>query len=109
MAFDKRALQQAQAQAQKMMQNAQKMQEDLHSRSFEGTSGGGAVTAMMNGKFELTAIKLTPEVVDPDDVGMLEDLILAACRDAFEKVSEAQSKMTESLMGGMGLPPGFSF
>ena len=109
MAFDKRALQQAQAQAQKMMQNAQKMQEDLHNRSFEGTSGGGAVTAAMSGKFELTAIKLTPEVVDPEDVGMLEDLILAACRDAFEKVSEAQAKMTESLMGGMGLPPGFSF
>ncbi len=109
MAFDKRALQQAQAQAQKMMQNAQKMQEDLHNQSFAGTSGGGAVTATVSGKFELTAIKLTPEVVDPEDVGMLEDLILAACRDAFEKVTEAQAKVTESLMGGMGLPPGFSF
>jgi DNA-binding YbaB/EbfC family protein len=109
MAFDKRALQQMQAQAQKMMQNAQKMQEDLHNRTFEGTSGGGAVNVTMNGKFEVTALKLTPEVIDPEDVGMLEDLILAAFRDAFEKVSEAQAKMSESLMGGMGLPPGFSF
>jgi nucleoid-associated protein EbfC len=105
MAFDKRALQQMQQMQAKMM----KLQEDLQSSSFEGSSGGGAVAVTMSGKFELTAIKLTPEVVDPEDVSMLEDLILTACRDAFDKVTEAQAQMTSSLLGGMKLPPGMSF
>jgi DNA-binding YbaB/EbfC family protein len=97
-----KALQQMQA---KMM----KMQEDLQNSTFEGTSGGGAITVTMSGKFEVTAIKLEPEVVDPADVGMLEDLITAACHDAFEKVNEAQAKMMTALTGGMKLPPGMGF
>jgi DNA-binding YbaB/EbfC family protein len=109
MAFDRRALQQMQQMQNRMLQNVQKMQEELHNSTFEGSSGGGAVTVTMSGRFEVTAIKLTPEVVDPEDVSMLEDLILAACHDAFEKVSEAQQKMTSSIMGGLNLPPGFSF
>lgn len=102
MAFDKRALQQMQQMQAKMV----KMQEDLQNSTFEGTSGGGAVTITMSGKFDVTAVKLSQDVVDPEDVGMLEDLILTACRDAFEKVSEAQAKMTQALMGGLKLPPG---
>lgn len=103
--FDKRALQQMQQMQAKMM----KMQEDLQNTSFEGSSGGGAVTVTMTGKFDITAIKLTPEVVDPEDVGMLEDLILTATRDAFEKVTEAHAQMMSSLTGGLKLPPGLSF
>lgn len=102
MAFNMKALQQMQ---NKMM----KMQEELQNSTFEGTSGGGAVAVTMNGKFELTAVKLQQDVVDPEDVSMLEDLILTAFQDAFGKVNEAQVKMQSSLLGGMKLPPGMSF
>jgi DNA-binding YbaB/EbfC family protein len=105
MAFDKRALQQMQQMQAKLL----KMQEDLQNSSFEGTSGGGAVTVTISGKYEITAIKLTPEVVDPEDVSLLEDLILTACRDGFEKVTAAQGKLMTALTGGMKLPPGLGF
>lgn len=102
MAFNMKALQQMQ---NKMM----KMQEELQNSTFEGTSGGGAVAVTVNGKFELTAVKLQQDVVDPEDVSMLEDLILTAFQDAFGKVTEAQAKMQSSLLGGMKLPPGMGF
>lgn len=102
MGFNMKALQQMQ---NKMM----KMQEELQNSTFEGTSGGGAVALSMNGKFEVTAVKLDAEVVDPEDVTMLEDLILTAFQDAFGKVSEAAAKMQSSLLGGMKLPPGMGF
>lgn len=102
MGFNMKALQQMQ---NKML----KMQEELHNSTFEGTSGGGAVAVTMNGKFEVTAVKLEKDVVDPEDVGMLEDLVLTAIQDAFGKVSEAQAKMMTSLTGGMKLPPGLGF
>jgi DNA-binding YbaB/EbfC family protein len=100
MGFNMKALQQMQ---NKMM----KMQEELQNSTFEGTSGGDAVKVSMTGKFEVTAVKLDPEVVDPEDVSLLEDLILAACQDAFGKATEATAKMMEALTGGMKLPPGF--
>ncbi|HEY7781780.1 MAG TPA: YbaB/EbfC family nucleoid-associated protein [Ktedonobacterales bacterium] len=102
MSFNMKALQQMQA---KML----KMQEDLQNTTFEGTSGGGAVAVSLNGKFEITAIKLDPEVVDPADVSMLEDLILTACHDGFEKVADATAKMMTALTGGLKLPPGMGF
>ena len=102
MSFNMKAIQQMQA---KMM----KMQEDLQNSTFQGSSGGGAVRVTMNGKFEVTAVKLTPDVVDPEDVGMLEDLILTACHDAFEKVLDEQAKMMTAITGGMKLPPGLGF
>ncbi|HEV7128410.1 MAG TPA: YbaB/EbfC family nucleoid-associated protein [Ktedonobacterales bacterium] len=102
MGFNMKAIQQMQA---KML----KMQEDLQNSSFEGTSGGGAVSVTMNGKFEITAIKLNQEVVDPEDVSMLEDLILTACRDATDKVNNEQAKMMSAITGGIKLPPGMSF
>jgi nucleoid-associated protein EbfC len=94
---------------QQMQNKMLKMQEELHNSMFEGTSGGGAVAVTMNGKFEVTAVKLEKDVVDPEDVGMLEDLVLTAIQDAFGKVSEAQAKMMTSLTGGMKLPPGLGF
>lgn len=91
---------------QKMQNRLMKMQEDLQNSSFEGTSGGDAVRVTMTGRYEVTAVKLNQEVVDPEDVGMLEDLILTACQDAFNKVGEAQQKLMTSVTGGMKLPPG---
>jgi DNA-binding YbaB/EbfC family protein len=99
MSFNMKALQQ-------MQNKILKMQEDLANSTFEGTAGGGAVNVAMSGKFEVTAVKLEKDVVDPEDVGMLEDLILAACQDAFHKAGEAQAKMMSQITGGMGLPPG---
>lgn len=99
MAFNMKAIQQMQT---KLM----KMQEELQNSTFEGTAGGGAVTVTISGKFEVSAIKLDKDVVDPEDVSMLEDLILAASQDAFKKASEAQAKMMSQVTGGMGLPPG---
>jgi len=94
---------------QQMQNKMLKMQEELHNSTFEATSGGGAVAVTMNGKFEVTAVKLEKDVVDPEDVSMLEDLVLTAIQDAFGKVSEAQAKMMTSLTGGMKLPPGLGF
>ncbi|WIG60069.1 MAG: Nucleoid-associated protein YaaK [Ktedonobacterales bacterium] len=102
MGFNYKALQQMQT---KMM----KMQEELQNKTFEGTSGGGAVTVTMSGKFEVQSVKLEQEVVDPEDISMLEDLILTACQDAFGKVAEAQSNLISTVTGGMKLPPGMGF
>jgi DNA-binding YbaB/EbfC family protein len=99
MAFNMKAIQQMQS---KLL----KMQEELQNSTFEGTAGGGAVTLAISGKFEVTAVKLDKDVVDPEDVSMLEDMILAAAQDAFKKASEAQAKMMSQVTGGMGLPPG---
>jgi DNA-binding YbaB/EbfC family protein len=99
MAFNMKAIQQMQ---QKMM----KMQEEFANSSFEGTAGGGAVTLTLKGTYELVSIKISPEAVDPEDVESLEDLILAAARDAFDRAKAQQEKMLGSLTGGMKLPPG---
>ena len=94
---------------QKMQARMVKMQEDLQNSTFEGVSGGGAVTITMNGKYEVTAIKIDPETVDKDDISLLEDLVLTAFQDAFGKVNEAQQKMMTAMTGGMKLPPGMGF
>ena len=97
MGFNMKALQQMQ---QKML----KMQEELANSTFEGTAGGGAVTLTLKGTYEVVAIKLSPEAVDPEDVASLEDLVLAAAHDAFEKVRAQQEKMFGGMMGGMKMP-----
>ncbi len=94
---------------QKMQAKMMKLQDDLQNSTFEGASGGGAVTMTINGKFEVTAVKLNPEAVDPEDVGMLEDLILTAFQDAYGKVTEAQAQMMQQITGGLKLPPGMGF
>ncbi len=91
-------------QAQKMQQDMLKMQEEMEVTEFEGTSGGGAVTVKVNGKKEVSAISLKPEIVDPDDVEMLEDLILVAVNEAMKKVDDASSKKLGALTGGMNIP-----
>ena len=94
---------------QKMMQQAQamqsKMQEELAAMRIEATSGGGMVKVTMSGVKEIQAVEIEKGVVDPNDVETLQDLILAACREASRRVDEAVQKKTASLLGGM-LPPG---
>lgn len=94
---------------QKMQQRMMKLQEDLANSTFEGTSGGGAVTVTISGKFEAQAVKIDPEVIDPEDVSILEDLVLTAFKDAFEKATAAQAQVMQAITGGIKLPPGMGF
>ena len=91
-------------QAQKMQQNMLKMQEEMEQSEFEATSGGGAVTVKMSGKKELTALSIKPEAVDPDDVEMLEDLILTAVNEVIKKVDNASASKMSSITGGLNIP-----
>ncbi|HHW47957.1 MAG TPA: YbaB/EbfC family nucleoid-associated protein, partial [Clostridiaceae bacterium] len=75
-------------QAQKMQKDMARLQEELHEKTVEATAGGGAITVVANGKKELQKITIKPEVVDPDDVEMLEDLVLAAVNEALRKADE---------------------
>ena len=96
-----------------MMKQVQEMQAkmaDMQGRLAEidvtGASGGGMVVVTMNGKGEMKKIKLDPKLVNPDDVEMLEDLIVAACNDAKQKAESFVATETEKMMGGLKLPPG---
>lgn len=93
-------------QAQKMQQEFMKMQQELESTNFEFTSGGGAVKAVVTGTREFTALEINPEVVDPEDVEMLQDLILAAINGALKAADDQTSKAMSKLQGGMGGFPG---
>ncbi|HEV2582796.1 MAG TPA: YbaB/EbfC family nucleoid-associated protein [Ktedonobacteraceae bacterium] len=89
---------------QKVQQRLMKMQEELEASQFTGTAGGGAVTITMSGKYEITAVKIDPEAFNPEDIGELEVMVLAACKAVYEKVSDAQQKMTSSVTGGLKIP-----
>lgn len=91
-------------QAQKMQEELRKMQEELENSVFEATAGGGVVKAAVNGKHELTALTIDPEAVDPEDVEMLQDLVIAAVNEALRKVDEASSSGMSKLTGMKGLP-----
>ena len=89
---------------QKMQQKLLKMQEELEATQFVGTAGGGAVTITMTGKFEIVAVKIDPEAFTPEDVTDLEVMVLAAAKDAFNKVTDAQQKIVGNMTSGMRLP-----
>ncbi len=91
-------------QAQKMQREVMALQEELKKRVVEGTAGGGMVTAYVNGGKELVKITLDPQVVDPDDVEMLEDLIVAAVSSAMEKADAMVQEEMKKITGGLGLP-----
>jgi len=91
-------------QAQKLQSKIFKLQDQLADRTVETTVGGGMVKAVANGKQELLSIKLEPEVVDPDDVQMLEDLIVAAVNDALKKAQEMVTEEMTKLTGGFKIP-----
>ena len=96
-------------QAQKMQENLMKMQEELQAKTLEMTSGGGAVKVVITGKKEIQELKINPDVVDPDDVEMLEDMIVAAANEAFHQMEEASSAVMAELTGGLGGLGGLSF
>ena len=89
------------AEAQAMLQRAQ---EELAAKTVEGSSGGGAVRVTMNGEQKIQAIVIEPDVVDPEDVEMLEDLVLAAIHDASERAGAMQADSLGMLTGGLDLP-----
>ncbi|SHI12243.1 hypothetical protein SAMN02745196_03006 [Clostridium collagenovorans DSM 3089] len=91
-------------QAQKLQQQMSKMQEDLENKTFEASVGGGAVVAVATGKRQIADIKINPEVLDPDDVEMLQDLILSAVNEALKNAEEATSSEMGKLTGGMNIP-----
>lgn len=93
-------------QAQKMQKQMQDMQEELDSKIFDAAVGGGVVKAEVNGKKELQKVTIQKEAVDPDDVEMLEDLIVAAVNEALRKADSAVSQQMSQLTGGMNLPGG---
>ena len=91
-------------QAQKTQEELRRMQEEIENSVFEATAGGGVVKAAVNGKHELTALTIDPEAVDPEDVEMLQDLVIAAVNEALRKVDEASSSGMSKLTGMKGLP-----
>ncbi len=95
-------------QAQKMQEQLSKAQEELDSLKAEGTSGGGMIKVIANGKQEIESVKIDPEVIDAEDPEMLEDLIMAAVNQAIEKAGEMAREHMNSMTGGMlgGMPDG---
>lgn len=89
-------------QAQKMQRQMEEAQKQLEEQEVEATAGGGAVTVKVSGKKEVISIKLSEEVVDPDDIEMLEDLIVAATNEAIRKVDDLSQNSMSKLTGGMG-------
>jgi len=91
-------------QAQQMQSKMAKMQEELEKKTLEATAGGGAVKVVVNGKQELVDLQIDPDAVDPDDVEMLEDLVLAAVNQGMREVQEMVNKEMGKVTGGMNLP-----
>ncbi len=91
-------------QAKKMQAKMAKMQEELEEKTVEATSGGGAVKVVVNGKHELLDLTIDPDAVDPEDVEMLEDLVLAAVNEGMRKVQEMMEEEMGKVTGGMNLP-----
>ena len=89
-------------QVQKMQDEIRAKQDELEAREYTGTASGEMVTVTMTGKHEVTAIKIKPEAVDPDDLEMLEDLIVAATNEALRKVEDENAAMMQQLTGGLG-------
>jgi len=91
-------------QAQQMQAQMAKMQEELEEKTVEVSAGGGVVKVVINGKQEFLDIKIDPEAVDPDDVDMLEDLVLAAVNEALRKVQDMIQEEMSRITGGMNIP-----
>ena len=89
----------------KMQKQLAKMQEDLTNLTVEGVAGGDAVKIEMNGDHEVLSVKIDPSVVDPEEVDMLEDLIVVAFRDAMAKIQAKQMEAMSALAGGLNIPP----
>ena len=90
-------------QAQKMQQEMLRMQEEMETKTWSATAGGGMVTATVNGKHEVVDLKINPEAVDPDDVEMLQDMIIAAVNEAMRTADAEAAQNMSRLTGGMNL------
>lgn len=93
-------------QAQAMKKQMENMQKEVEQAEFDITSGGGAVSVKINGKKEVLSIKIKPEVVDPEDVEMLEDLVLTAVNEAIRKVEDETTNKMGKVTGGLNIPGG---
>ena len=91
-------------QAQQMQQRLVKAQEELENETVEASAGGGAVTVVVSGKQKVHSVKIDPAAVDPQDVGMLEDLVLAAVNEAMDKAQELAAERLGAITGGMNIP-----
>ena len=97
-------MQQMLKQAQKMQANLTKAQEELEAREFEASAGGGMVTVKANGKREILSLEIKPEAVDPDDVEMLQDMVMAAVNEVMRTIETTSNEQMGKLTGGMNLP-----
>ncbi len=90
-------------QAQKMQQEMLKMQQEMETKEYEATAGGGMITAAVNGKYELLRLTIDPEAVDPEDVEMLQDMVIAAVNEAMRKAQAESAATMGKLTGGLNL------
>jgi DNA-binding YbaB/EbfC family protein len=90
--------------AQKFQQQMEDMQKDLETKRYEEKAGGGAVVVVVNGKKQIVDLKINPDVVDPDDVEMLQDLIVTACNAALRKAEADTANQMGKLTGGLNIP-----
>ena len=96
-------------QAQRMQRQMEENQKGLETKEFTAKAGGGAVEVTVTGKKEITKVKLSEEVVDPDDIEMLEDLVMAAANEALRMADEANAELMGKMTGGLGLGGGLPF
>ena len=97
-------MQQLARQAQMLQQQISQLQENLDKREFEATAGGGMVRAKVNGEREVLELEIKPEAIDPNDVEMLQDLILAAVNEALRQAGETMEREMGKMTGGLGMP-----
>ncbi len=91
-------------QAQELQKRMAQMQEELEERTVEASAGGGVVTVVVSGKMHVESLTIEPDAVDPEDVELLQDMVLAAVNDGLEKAQEMVSKEMASLTGGLKIP-----
>ncbi len=97
-------MQQLARQAQKLQQQMTKVQEELEQREYEASAGGGMVTVKVSGKKELVSLEIKPEAVDPDDVEMLQDMVIAAVNEALRTANDTMEREMGKLTGGLNMP-----
>jgi hypothetical protein len=99
-------LQAVMKQVQQFADDTERLEEELAEERIEANSGGGVVRATVNGLAQLVDVKIEPEVVDPEDIEMLQDLVTSAVREATERANQRRKERMQELTGGLGLPPG---
>lgn len=108
--YDRRMdIQKMMKQVQQMQSQMQKSQAELAALNFEATVAGGKVVVTANGQGEIQSVKIAKEIIDPEDVDMLQDLVLSAVQQVQKKVKDTQAAEMGKLTGGLGLPPGMGF